>query len=446
MLKYTEFKEFDGFTEKDFIDDKIAILKMLKRNKNLIEIEEEVDRTEEYVIRMCKILMSEGKISSGTLKTKTRIALKNPEKKRIDKNEFATQIKEYTRKGYSNREIACFTGHSLQSIDKVIEECRVNETWFSEKEMQEFRRKKQEEMKKYLKRYLRKGYTLEEITIILGCNPKQIRALRIECINNNEWFTKQEIEEFQVKEFKSRIPGLALKSEQEMSLELRESRARQWRIELQQERSERKKRETEQKKQLEQWKCEVVVPEVKKYTNKTEPEDINMRNKKDTEKLMKHFVDVQKDALSEEDLELDGKNNVPSSARKKYVDLLVEVYNSGFRIDSRSIELAKNSIYMHPEFTNKELLKVLILSTFKNQGPAGAQEMVKELSSFLVETQYYDYLIEYKPWIQKITLGPKIMQLRQKGKSNSEVAEILGISSAEVSIIFSGGGVNFDVR
>ena len=63
--------------------------------------------------------------------------------------------------------------------------------------------------------------------------------------------------------------------------------------------------------------------------------------------------------------------------------------------------------------------------------------MITELVSTLRDTKFYKPLVEYKRWIKKFNLLPQIQSMKDEGMNNSQIAERIGMSSAEVSILLN---------
>ena len=153
---------------------------------------------------------------------------------------------------------------------------------------------------------------------------------------------------------------------------------------------------------FEQWVRDVVNPTVEAYERAEE------RLKENNNNNNKELKMAKREAKEEDGLEAEGEENVPTDGRKRFIDLLVEEYKSGGEIDEESIELAKNSLYMHPELTNKGILKTIIFNAQKKYGPDEAKKTVDELLSYLEYTEYYDYLMAYGPLIKRISKGENL--------------------------------------
>lgn len=61
---------------------------------------------------------------------------------------------------------------------------------------------------------------------------------------------------------------------------------------------------------------------------------------------------------------------------------------------------------------------------------------MNKLTNALQDTKFYEPLVEYKRWLKKIAIRPKIQEMKKQGMNNNQIGEKLGISSAEVNIIF----------
>lgn len=102
------------------------------------------------------------------------------------------------------------------------------------------------------------------------------------------------------------------------------------------------------------------------------------------------------------------------------------------------MEIVLNTLYLYPQFANKDTLKFLISDANKKGGIKFAESRIIDLTNTLKNTRFYEPLIEYRRWIRKQSLLPEIKAMKEQGLSNTDIGEKLDITSAEVSAIFYG--------
>lgn len=267
---------------------------------------------------------------------------------------------------------------------------------------------KHSQVMKQIIEYTQFGYTLEEMTEFIGYSVFLISKLRKEYVSKNGWFTKEQMKKFK-EDRRSREENERLKM-------LRKEEEEQKRRERQerQERIAQKRLEEEQKKQ----------------------EKVELSRKR---KLMSQLNSARRKAIKEDEEELDEKAQVQIGARENYLKLLVEAFEADIELKNQDLSLAVNFIYMHPELATKVLLKALISNAYRIGEATEAGRILNELIDALEETPYCEYLRNFRPWIKRVSLEPKIMQLKEEGKTNTEIGEIVGITSAEVSIFLHNG-------
>ena len=172
-----------------------------------------------------------------------------------------------------------------------------------------------------------------------------------------------------------------------------------------------------------------------------EQEAIKKALNKERKRKIKSYAEIYKTykkiAQKEDRLELDGVDNVTTEGRRKFIEILIDLHNLEADISDKDIELVMNTFDMYPEIANEDNIKFLILEANKKGGLKSATIMIDELSNTLRYTKFYKPLIEYKGWVKKVALLPKIQEMKKQGINNTQIGERLGISSAEVSIILN---------
>lgn len=339
--------------------------------------------------------------------------------------EDAKQVKEYLKSGKTMEKAAELLGVSVAYVYKIRRESIQNNTWLTgeelasiqeqkEKEKAKAKRKVERERRKEQKRkveeeqfrikkgawtllkYREEGYTYKEISEKMNYSISYLIALKRKA---NELFADEE----SLKEFTQ-------------LMKIREEKAKQ----EEQIRLDKERREADK-----------AVKEV---------EAIHKAFQKERRRKIKGYAEsykkYKKEAKKEDNLELDGEQNVPTEGRKRFIEVLIELHRLEANISDNDIEITLNSFYMHPEIADKKSIKFLILDAYKKGGIQSAKRMNIELINALRETKFYTLLIEYNKWIKEKVLFLQIQNLKAKGMSNSDISEKLGISSAEVNVIF----------
>ncbi len=146
--------------------------------------------------------------------------------------------------------------------------------------------------------------------------------------------------------------------------------------------------------------------------------------------------EYRKVARIEDKLELNGKENVSVEGRKKFIKTLTTINISEINIPGKDIEMILNAFYMHPEIANKDIIKFLISHANKSGGLKAVGNILDILIEALQDTGFYGYLVAYKRWVKKLALFPQIRDMKEQGMNHSEIGTKLGLTSAEVSVIF----------
>ncbi len=149
------------------------------------------------------------------------------------------------------------------------------------------------------------------------------------------------------------------------------------------------------------------------------------------------YKKYSKIAREEDELELEGKKNISTEGRKKFIEIVTALHNLDINISDKDIEIILNTLYNYPEFANRDCIKALILNASKKEGLKAATSIAIELADILRYTKHYEMLAEYIGWMKKLALLPQIQDLKKQGMNNADIGKVLGISSSEVSIIFN---------
>lgn len=328
----------------------------------------------------------------------------------IKHQEDAKRLKEYIRKGETFENAATFAGISKAYAKTLRRECKENNTWISEEELQEIENRKKEEnehMKRneiiQLRNYVMEGLLYEEISRIMGYGERTLTDLANLAKKENMWFTTPEINQFRrLREEREKLEAERLKKEEGE------------RLKKEREESERRKQEEEERIRIE---------------------------KERIEKEIKEKLKIRNSAQKEENTELSSSKikttNVSTEKRRTFLQVLSNLYKLHKKISNKDIEIALSAICMHPELANADNIKMLITVANKNGGIQSAERVTIELAASLRETEFYRPLAEYRRWIKMRNLLPEIKAMKNKGMSNSNISEKIGISSTEVSILLN---------
>ncbi len=334
-------------------------------------------------------------------------------------------LKEHIKSGKTMEKAAELMSCSLGYIYKIRRKSVQNGTWLTQeelaliqeqkrKEQKKARRKKERERKKEEERkreenqfrikkeafellmYRKEGYTYKEISEKMNYSVSHLTVLKR--LADKIFADKEDLEEFsQLMKFKEK------KEQQQEQVRL--------------------KREQKQAKK-----------EIK------EQETVSKAFAKERKRKIKGYADAykryKKVAKKEDDLELDGEEDVSTEGRRKFIETLTALHNLEADIPDKDIELVINAFDMHPEIADKASIKFLILDANKKGGLQSAKSRINELSNTLRDTKFYKPLVEYGRWLKKIAMRPTIQEMKAQGMSNTQIGEILGISSVEVNIIF----------
>lgn len=330
--------------------------------------------------------------------------------------DHANQLKEHIKNGRTMAEAAQLMAFSINYLYNIRKESMQNNTWFTLEELnaiEEMRKEKKETENQLriknevlqFREYIKKGYNSKEISKEMGYSLSYLQYLRRLAVADNMWFTKKKMAEFR--------------------------RLRKAREALAMQKAEKKEQERIAKEQKQQ---EKALKEEKEIEEAKERE-----RKRRIRGFAKEYKTYRKAAKKEDNLELDGEENVSTVGRKKFIEILVKLHDLNAEISEKDIQIVLNTIYMYPEIANKECIKFLISDANKKGGIKSAEKMSIELIDILRNTRFCKPLIEYSRWIRKQALFPRIQELKDKGMDNTHIGEKLAISSAEVSIILERG-------
>lgn len=337
----------------------------------------------------------------------------------------------------------------------------------SKRMKQRFAPKKKERIEAIL-RYTQEGYDLIEIAQKIGCAYETVLNAKGDYEKENKWFTPEELNEF-----KRQREEREKRELQEAKDEIERANAEI--IRQQKELDEQRAEIARQQKELEDQKAEIVRQqrelnrqraiferEQAMQTTKARntqgkggrPKKVvdnvtvqSLRRKLVGNELIvktEEYMRLKKSAELEDKQEYDGDASVSISGRTEFADFLIKLYQLECVIARDDMELVYNTIYLHHDFAKPKYLKLLIANANRTGGAKRAEEMATELMDCLRETKYRRPLFEYRKWIQSQQKLVRIRTLKNEGKNNEQIAEIIGISSAEVVVLLRNAGKKMD--
>lgn len=359
------------------------------------------------------------------------------ERRQVRKDETSKQhqedvekLKQHLKSGKTMKMAAELMGVSIPYIYQIRRESIQNKTWLTEKELkaidkkrnQKQERKKEERKKKKideqnrkreenelrirkeiwkLREYVEQGCTYAEISRNMNYSVSHLTYLRKLAIADNIWFSKEAIDEFK---------------------RLREIREA--------EEAEKRQKEEQARLDKERREAEKAIKEAEQLKKAFEKE-----RKRKIRGYSESYKKYRKAAKKEDNLELDGEENVSTEGRKNFIKILTSLHSLDADISDKDIEIVLNTFDLYPEMADKESIKFLISDASKKGGLKAAEKMTIALINTLRNTKFYEPLIEYRRWMVKQALLPKIQAMKGQNMSNDDIGKKLGISSLEVSRI-----------
>ena len=163
-------------------------------------------------------------------------------------------------------------------------------------------------------------------------------------------------------------------------------------------------------------------------------DDTEKKKRKNLRRYTEEYRRLRRMAKEEDNWEIKGADSVSLKGRTEFAAYLMKLYQLEADIPRKDIEIILNAISVHPEFANKERLKLVILSVMRSEGIDQAEKISVTLLRELENTPFREPLWQYRKWIQRQKLIPQIMEMKEMGLSNTEIGEKLGITSAEVMV------------
>ncbi len=339
-----------------------------------------------------------------------------------------------------------------------------NNTWLTEEEIEEIQKRKEEKKRQRkierekernkkqqkrieeLKEHLKNDRSMEEAAKSMGVSISYAYAIRRESVKNNTWLTEEEMKEIQKrKEEKKRQRKIEREKErnkkqqkivEELRGHLKNDRSMKEAAESMEISISSAYRIRKERIQNNTWITQEEIEETQKREEK-EKEKVDNREKK---RKMKEYKGIYKKykklAKKEQDLELDGEQNVKTEGRKKFIEIINQLHKLEGDITNEDLEIVLNIFHIHPELAEKESIKVLIAESNQKGGLLSVQKMIREMMDGLRHTKFYKPLVEYEKWTKRKMLYNKIKIMKKQGMDHTTIGRKLGITSAEVSVIF----------
>ena len=408
------------------------IKRHIKSKKTITDIAREMGCSREYIYRLIRQSKENGEwitdeqIDQGRENTENK---KERRRQQIEEKHKADieKIKEYIQAGKTIKNIAGEMGFSREYIYRLIKQSKENGEWLTEEQEQErkvviqtkrqqkreFKQREKNKQKEAIKRenivrfrwLVEEGYSIQEIADKMNYTVQYMYTLKKQCIDQGLWFSEESLEQFR----KER--------------NIREGK-----------KAERAKRTEEKRLENERRELELKVKQQEALHRDMEAQrNIKIRELMDSIKISK------KKAKKEFDMELDEPTRVSTIGRRKFLSCILELHKLSGSIAEDNKKLAIDIICTCPELATKGLLKMLIMDSFKMEGINGSIKTINQLTRTLNGTEFYEYLVNYKDWVKKTKVENDIKRLKAEGKNNTEVAQLLNISSAEVAIIWEDG-------
>ena len=356
------------------------------------------------------------------------------------------QIKSMIRENKTLSEIRSSLSISVKKFENIRKKAIDEGIWIPKEEWDEINKqkvkqskntkrvKKQEEMgtEKFAEEIIllkRAGKTTDEIAVIMECSVAHILKIRKKCVENGTWISKEEEKELR-KKFSARGKrnnGSNQKSDAQKAKELLKEQRRQ-------------KREEEERLKQEQALAEKLEHEKAIHKNYEIIKKLGYIEGKTSGPHVEPFKFLRKAARQEDRDEYNGEEDVSTKGRKAFIESVLKLHSLGWNgFAENDMKIITDSFYMHPELADKRIIKLVVANSAKKSGWNSAIETVQELMSSLEETKFYEELRQYSDWIKKQASIPKIKVMKSQGFTNTQIAERLRMSSAEVAILLDNG-------
>lgn len=360
------------------------------------------------------------------------------------------KLKQHIANKKSWEETARVMQCSTAYLRTLKEESIQNGTWFTDEELQSFRIKKEGKRKKerrdksnsnieqeinQLRDYFfLYGNNLEEIANLTPYTVRYLKKLIKVAINRGMWFSEEEEKDILERTKRETETKAKAKAEAEKK---RKEELEQTLVE------ERIRKKEEQARVIEKYlRTREDLGETKTQMQE-EPKQGPKGTRKPTDPkiqrdpLFEEYEQRRKVAKREDKLEMNGRENVSTEGRIRFVDILAKLQSLDMQISNDDIEIILNGYDMHPEIANTKGIRVLINDANQKDGIYGTEKRVNELIGALKRTRFHQPLLKYRSYLRKLSLLPKINEMRQEGLEISTIAKGLGLSLKEINDILN---------
>lgn len=252
------------------------------------------------------------------------------------------------------------------------------------------KRDKRRQQIEALKGYLKEGKTWRECAKLMGCSTGFINTLRKEALASKVWLTQKELEEI---------------------TELRNSR---------------------------------------KKGNPRQEKDKKSKELKERQKAiistMDNYRKYKKSAKREDELELNGNENVTTEGRKKFIEALIEMQGADIDIPNEDINIILNAYSIHPDIADVEGIKFLIIDAKTRGGIELVKMRISDLLDSLEDTEFYTPLLEYQQWIRIKMSYPSVLVSKEDSMNDSEVRKKLENCLEKTNSVPAMSAVDWDME
>ncbi len=161
--------------------------------------------------------------------------------------------------------------------------------------------------------------------------------------------------------------------------------------------------------------------------------------KEKRKEFLAKYDELRREAQIEDNKSERGFADVPTDARKTFLNYMVEASKRDIYISKKDMYLGMNVIDLRPDFANSENIKFFITNSVKYGGYDEGMNVIFDLMHSLRETDYHEKLTEYRSWMKRkrdVTKMKRDMEIgKEKMMESTEVGKRLGLTSAEVLIL-----------
>lgn len=252
------------------------------------------------------------------------------------------------------------------------------------------KRDKRRQQIEALKGYLKEGKTWRECAKLMGCSTGFINTLRKEALASKVWLTQKELEKI---------------------TELRNSRKKG---------NPRQEKDKKSKELIKQQKAIIAT--------------------------MDNYRKYKKFAKREDELELNGNENITTGGRKKFIEALIEMQRADIDIPNEDINIILNAYSIHPDIADVEGIKFLIIDAKTRGGIELVKMRISDLLDSLEDTEFYTPLSEYQQWIRIKMSYPSVLVSKEDSMNDSEVRKKLENCLGKANSVPAMSAVDWDME